>query len=124
MPQKVLVADDDRALQVLLNVLLTRAGFEVDFAHDGRDALAKLSEDGNRYAVFMLDLILPELSGIELLEYLERDKPAMLKRVIVLTSASRAMIDRVDTSRIHSLLRKPFDIHDVIRLTAACAGQT
>ncbi len=122
MPHKVLVADDDRALQVLLNVLLTRAGFEVDFAHDGREALAKMSDDNN-YAVIMLDLILPEVSGIDILKYLQRDHSKLLQRVIVLTSASRGIIDSVDTSGIHSLLRKPFDIQDVIRLTAACAGQ-
>ncbi len=123
MPLKVLVADDDRALQVLLNVLLTRAGYDVDFAGDGRQALAKIGDDNN-YAVIMLDLILPEISGIEVLERLHRDHPKLLPRVIVLTSASRGVIDRVDTTGIHSLLRKPFDIQDVIRLTADCAGQS
>ncbi len=124
MPPRVLVVDDDNALQVLLNVLLTRAGFDVDFAHNGRDGLDKLTGDGERYAVVMLDLILPEVSGIEILDRLRRQKPEVLPRVIVLTSASRGVIDQVDTSRVHSLLRKPFDIHDVIRLTTACAQQT
>ncbi len=122
MSLRVLVADDDRALQVLLNVLLTRAGFDVDFAHDGRQALAKVTDDN--YAVVMLDLILPEVSGIEILEHLRRVKPAVLPRVIVLTSASKGVIDRADTSGIHSLIRKPFDIQDVIRLAASCAHQT
>lgn len=121
MSQRVLVADNDHALQMLLNVLLVRAGFDVDFAHDGREALAKLNDD--HYSVIMLELILPEVSGIEILEHLKHDRPGTLRRVIVLTSASRGVLDRVDTSEIHSLIRKPFDIQDVIRLTAACAGQ-
>jgi DNA-binding response OmpR family regulator len=125
MASRVLVVDDDRALQLLLNVILTRAGFEVEFAGDGREALQKLRNgDGDGYAAVMLDLILPEVSGIDILANLQRDQPSLLKRVIILTSASRGVIDRVDASRVHSLIRKPFDIQDVIRLTVACAQQT
>ena len=124
MPLRVLVADGDRALQVLLNVLLSRAGFDVDFADDGKEALLKMNgNDSSGYAVVMLDLILPEVSGIEILNQLRDQKPEMLKKVIVLTGASRGVVDQVDTSAIHALLRKPFDIQDVIRLTAACAQQ-
>ena len=119
MAPRVLVADDDRALQVLLNVLLSRAGFDVDFADDGKQALTKIN--GDNYAVVMLDLILPEMSGIEILETLKRENPERLKKIIVLTGASRGVVDQVDKSEIHALLRKPFDIQDVIRLTAACA---
>ena len=95
MPPRVLVADDDRALQVLLNVLLSRAGFEVDFAHDGQEALTKMNGDGDGdghggdgYAVVMLDLIMPEVSGIEILDRLRKQNPEMLKRVIVLMASA------------------------------------
>jgi two-component system phosphate regulon response regulator PhoB len=128
MPPRVLVVENDQALQVLLSVLLSRAGFEVDFARGGKEALTKMTGNGNGdghppYAVVMLDLILPELSGIEILQRLQRDNPEVLQRVIVLTSASRGIVDQIDTSRIHALLHKPFDIQDVIRLTSACALQ-
>ncbi|HEX9406923.1 MAG TPA: response regulator [Thermoanaerobaculia bacterium] len=122
MAPRVLVADGDKALQVLLNVLLTRAGFDVDFAQDGNEALEKMR--GDSYAAVMLDLILPELSGVEILELIERDRPELLPKTIVVTGASRGIIDKVNTSRIHALLRKPFDIQDVIRLTTECALDT
>ena len=121
---KVLVVDDDRARQVLLNVLLTRAGFDCEFVSDGRQALKRLDGDGNgKYAVIMLDLILPEISGIEILQQLEQKHPGMLPRTIVLTSASEGVLGRVDPFRIHSVIRKPFDIQHVIQQTAACAYQ-
>ena len=122
MAARVLVADDDLALQVLLNVILSRAGFSVEFASDGREALQKI--DGDSYDVVMLDLILPEVSGIEILDRLQSEKPDRLHKVIVLTGASLGIIDKVDTSRIHALVRKPFDIGDVIRLTAECARKS
>jgi|SRR5205809_3400882 len=119
MSPRVLVADDDRALQILLNVILSRAGFDVDFANDGRVALAKAM--GDHYDAIMLDLVLPKMSGYEILHELAQTKPDSLKKVIVLTGASRGVVDQVDGSGVRAILRKPFDIQDVIRLTAECA---
>jgi CheY-like chemotaxis protein len=123
MARRILVADDDRALQTLLNVLFTRAGFECDFVSDGREAMEKLNGngDGQPYAVIMLDLILPEISGIEILERLRKDHPAMLPRTIVITGASAGVLARANTSSVHSIIRKPFDIEEVLKLTADCA---
>ena len=122
MAHRILVADDDRALQVLLNVILTRAGFEVDFATSGHDALQRAVAD--HYDAIMLDLIFPDLSGIEILNRLEQQRPGSLRKVIVLTGASRGVVDQVDPARIHALLRKPFDIQDVVRLTAECVHES
>ena len=121
MPPRVLVADDDRQLQSLLNILLTRAGFEVDFASSGREALKKTIAD--HYDAIMLDLILPDISGMEILDKLAQRKPEAMRRIIVITGASRGVIEQIDTSRIHALLRQPVDIHDVIRLTVQGVGE-
>jgi DNA-binding response OmpR family regulator len=123
MPPRILVVDDDRALQTLLSVLFTRAGFECDFVSDGNEAMEKLDGDGNGepYAVIMLDLILPGVSGMEILNHLEEKKPALLPRTIVLTGASSGVLKGIDTSRVHAVIRKPFDIQDVLNLTAECA---
>jgi DNA-binding response OmpR family regulator len=118
MPPRILVADDDQALQVLLNVILSRAGFTVDFASNGREALEKI--DADSYDAVMLDLILPQVSGLEILDHLKREKPDGLRKVIILTGASRGVIEKVNGFRVHALLRKPFDIEEVIRLTAEC----
>lgn len=119
MASRILVADDDRALQILLNVILSRAGFEVEFASNGRDALRKAA--GDSYDAIMLDLIFPDVSGVDLLDRLEQEKPGSLKKTIVLTGASRSVVDKIDPTRVHAVLKKPFDIQDVIRLTAECA---
>jgi DNA-binding response OmpR family regulator len=118
MPPRILVADDDQALQVLLNVILSRAGFTVDFASNGLEALEKINADS--YDAVMLDLILPQVSGLEILDHLQREKPDGLRKVIILTGASRGVIEKVNGFRVHALLRKPFDIEEVIRLTAEC----
>ncbi|MCU0708850.1 MAG: response regulator, partial [Pirellula sp.] len=64
MPKsKVLVVEDDRSLSEILVYNLEKAGYEVSFAHDGRDGLAqaqlKLPE------VVLLDVMLPVIDGVE-----------------------------------------------------------
>lgn len=119
MAPRILVVDDDQALQTLLNVLLTRAGFECDFVSDGESALQKIGS--LEYAVIILDLILPAMSGIEILAQLQATRPALLQRTIVMTGASAGILRNIDLARVHSVIRKPFDISDMVKLTTDCA---
>ncbi|HJT18183.1 MAG TPA: response regulator [Thermoanaerobaculia bacterium] len=121
MAPRILVADDDRQLQLLLKVLLTRAGFDVDFASSGNEALTKTRRDN--YDAVMLDLIFPDLNGMDILAALQKEKPHAMRKIIVITGAAHSIIEKIDTSRIHALLRKPFDIHEVIRLTVECVHE-
>jgi CheY-like chemotaxis protein len=115
----VLVVDDDPALQTLFTRLLTRKGFTVDIAADGRDAHEHLEH--HTYSCILLDLMMPEVNGFELLKILERDSPALLQKVIVMTGASQRAIEALDTSRVWGLIRKPFDIDDLITSALACS---
>src|SRR5439155_24969782 len=89
-----LVIDDDRALRGLFTTLLGRKGFTVDVAPDGRVAFDQLTRDN--YSVILLDLMMPEVNGFELLDRIQRDSPSLLKRVIVMTGAAQRQVDRVD----------------------------
>src|SRR6185369_1206990 len=101
-----LVVDDDPALQGLFLTLLARHGFAVDCAPNGRVAFDYLKR-GN-YSVILLDLMMPDVNGLELLDRLGRESPALLRRVVVMTGASQAFIDEIDMKRIWGLIRKPF----------------
>jgi len=115
----VLVVDDDQALRGLFMTLLSKSGFEVDTANDGRVAFDQIHR--HPYSVILLDLMMPEVNGFELLERLQRDSPALLSRVIVMTGASQRSIQKLDTTRIWGLIRKPFDIDNLVSSTLACA---
>src|ERR687887_133474 len=115
----VLVVDDDQALRGLFTTLLGRKGFNVDTASDGRVAYDQLNR--HNYSVILLDLMMPEVNGFELLDRLERDSPKLLERVIVMTGASQRAIEKLDTSKVWGLIRKPFDIDQLVSSTIACA---
>jgi len=115
----VLVVDDDQALRGLFTTLLSKNGFAVDTVADGRAAFDQIHR--NNYSVILLDLMMPEVSGFELLERLQRDSPSLLEKVIVMTGASQRAVKDLDTSRIWGLIRKPFDIDNLVSSTVACA---
>lgn len=115
----VLVIDDDKALRGLFTTLLTRKGFAVDTAHDGRVAYDQLQL--HTYSVILLDLMMPDVNGFELLEKLRRDSPTLLERIIVMTGASQRSIEALDTSNIWGLIRKPFDIDQLVSSAVACS---
>jgi CheY-like chemotaxis protein len=117
---RVLVVDDDAGVQGLFNTLLSRDGFSVDTATDGRQAFECLKRDS--YSVILLDLMMPEVNGFELLDRLERDSPNLLRRVIVMTGAAQRIVDKLDTGRVWGVIRKPFDIDDLLTSARACAN--
>ena len=117
--KRVLVVDDDAAIRQMFLTLLRRHGYVVDSAHDGRDGLDRLR--GNDYDVIILDLKMPITSGFELLDVVEAEKPDILQRIIVTTGVSSNDLRKLDSTRIFSLIRKPFDIHELLRKVGECS---
>lgn len=116
----VLVVDDDPGLQGLFLTLLGRDGFTVECAADGRIAFDYLRRAS--YSVILLDLMMPDVNGFELLLRIERESPALLPRVIVMTGAAQRILETLDISRVWGLIRKPFDIDELLRSVRACAA--
>ena len=118
----VLVVDDDQALRGFFTTLLSKNGFTVDTAADGKVAYDQLTH--HNYSVILVDLMMPDVNGFELLERMQRESPSLLDRVIVMTGASQRTIEKLDTSRVYGLIRKPFDIDQIVSSTIACAERT
>jgi CheY-like chemotaxis protein len=116
---QVLVIDDDPAIMQLFRALLGRAGFEIDTASDGTRAWHLIETNG--YQVIIMDLMMPHLSGFELLDRIAVQKPALLSRIIVATGASKRQLGSFDATRVHSLIRKPFDIDELMSAASQCA---
>jgi CheY-like chemotaxis protein len=67
---RVLVVDDDRDVQELLRDLFRRAGYDVDVAGNGADAIDALERSAAPAAI-LVDLMMPGIVGQELLEYVQ-----------------------------------------------------
>ncbi len=66
---KILIVEDEKAISNLLNVNLTAHGYCCFCAYDGKEAADLLEE--NTYDLVLLDIMLPEIDGYELLEYVK-----------------------------------------------------
>ena len=80
---KALVVEDDAATRTLLAELLESIDCDVDLAADGEEALPQLRS--RHYDVILLDIVLPKMSGIDVMESLRRDHPHILGCIIVVT---------------------------------------
>ena len=107
---RLLVVDDDRAIRKLLERIARRAGFEVDGAKDGIDALEML--DRADYDIALIDLMMPRLSGYELVQRIgTRERRPV---VIVATALTNGDVATVDDTLVRQVIRKPFDVHAVV----------
>ncbi|MBK5260469.1 MAG: response regulator [Thermoanaerobaculia bacterium] len=117
--KRILVADDDVHLRELVAARLRQRSLTVDEAASGTEAIALLRE--NKYTVVLLDLIMPDGDGFSVLEELAREEVRVAPVVLVLTGADRQTIARLDANRIHGVVRKPFDIDELVSLVVACS---
>lgn len=114
--KRILVVDDDDAIRTLLLTLLRRRGIDVDTAKNGAEALQKLGQC--TYAVMLLDLMMPVLSGWEVLAKLATFEPARRPIIIVLTAGSESRDFNSDL--VIGSIRKPFDVELLNDMVAGC----
>jgi len=81
---KVLIIEDDSFLSDLYKIQFEKSGYKVVQSYDGLDGLSKISIETP--SVVVLDLILPELSGLEVLERLKKDPKFARIPVVVLSN--------------------------------------
>ncbi len=114
--RRVLIVDDDVAIRVLLDRVLSRASYEVEAVRDGVEAIDRLSK--NRYCAIVLDLMMPRLDGIGVVKYPTEHDPETLKNVIVLTAFGATALPKV-CPPVERFLEKPFDVETLMREVSA-----
>jgi DNA-binding response OmpR family regulator len=116
----VLCADDDADILALLAIRLERAGFRVAQAVDGEQALSlarELSPD-----VLVLDVMMPRLSGTEVLRALRADEStAGLPIVLLSARAQEADVERGLDAGADAYLAKPFQAPELIEVVGRLA---
>ncbi len=119
MKKRILVVDDDRDMQALLQDLLESEAYEVDTAHDGLLALEKLVHRRERYEVILLDLTMPRMNGLQLIQVLRQQEEACLRNIIVVSGNQDAM-QQATWLGIRFYLAKPFDLETLLDLVSTC----
>jgi len=108
----VLVADDDEDILLLVTTRLKRDGFEIVQASNGDEALAVARE--RRPALAVLDIGMPGLDGVEVLEQIRADDDLRAMKVLLLTAkAQESDVRRGFAAGADAYVKKPFSPADL-----------
>lgn len=115
--QRILLVEDEEKLCRMLELELQYEGYEVDKAHDGRTGLEKAQAGG--YQLLLLDIMLPGLSGMEILRRLRKGGD---QTPVIMLTARDAVTDKVAglDAGANDYITKPFAIEELLaRIRAA-----
>jgi putative two-component system response regulator len=112
-PATVLIADDEPAARRLLRRILEQAGYRVIEAATGREALEVAKSD--RPDIFILDITMPDVDGVEICREIKTDPATHLTPVIHITGlTTREQRIRALTAGSDDFVGKPFDIEEML----------
>jgi CheY-like chemotaxis protein len=118
--RRVLLCEDDDGIRELLLDALQGEGYAVDVARNGREAVAHLQRGNDRYLV-LLDLLMPEISGHEILERMNIDPQLRGEHVVVVVSATGFAQHQmgqgvIENHFIRGFVKKPFELDDLLAM--------
>jgi DNA-binding response OmpR family regulator len=121
-PRRILVADDEPHIGRIIKMKLEGGPFEVTLAFDGREASDALVAPGARFDLVVLDLMMPEMSGLDVLRKLREELHSAVP-AIILTAAGQDEQERaaIDTGA-NAFVTKPFSPKKLYALVARLTG--
>ncbi|HEY0142213.1 MAG TPA: response regulator [Thermoanaerobaculia bacterium] len=105
---RALIVEDDPAIRKLVEKLLSRKQMDVEVAPDGRTAIQKLRDE--KFSVVVLDLMVPEVNGFEVIEFLKRENIQI--PVAVVSAVSQQALTQLDLDIVKLVISKPFDVDE------------
>jgi CheY-like chemotaxis protein len=116
---RVLIAEDDDVLRKLLAAIAVRCGCSVESAADGWDAVESLKS--GTFDVVILDLMMPRMSGYEVIPHLRGLNPR--PAVLVLTAMAGDRYLQLDSDVVTAIMHKPFDTDFFQDMLTTLAGR-
>lgn len=112
--RKVLIVDDEPYILRALMYLLHREGYDVEIAADGAEGLARAQTA--RPTVVFLDMMMPRLNGLQVVEQMRQD-PALADTYVIMLTARGQTVDRDAglAAGANEYLTKPFSPRDLVQ---------
>lgn len=119
--KRILIADDETSIRLLVrSTLEDEALYEIHEATDGAEALSHIRD--HHPDIVVLDLMMPRVSGLDVLDELKKNPPARRPVVIVLTAKVNEE-QRALAAGANEFLRKPFSPLQLMEIVEKALGQ-
>ena len=118
----VLIVDDSQTIRHEIAVGLKQAGFEVSEAGDGITGLQRTTEQV--FSMIILDVNMPRMNGLEMLDRLKADpNTADIPVVLLTTEAERTLVERARKAGAKGWLIKPVPLEHIVSTVVALTGK-
>lgn len=106
---RILVVEDEKPISNYIRISLKQAGYQSDCVYDGMEAVEKLEQE--RYDLILLDVMLPQIDGFELMDYI-----TPLDIPVIFLTAKNSVQDRVKGLRMgaEDYIVKPFEVIELL----------
>jgi CheY-like chemotaxis protein len=110
MAWRVLVADDDLEICMLIKTILSKGPYEVTLCNDAESALVYIQQ-GKPVDILVSDFMLPGMSGIELITRVRQNAATMRIPIVMISGHNNyAMSERAKAAGANAFLNKPFSL--------------
>ena len=111
---KALIVDDNKDISELLSIFLKSKGYDTVTINESRTALGHIKEE--KYDVTILDISMPDISGIDIIRRLEKLDLLKEKKIIILSAvafSSRQVNNLMKKEGIYGCLKKPVRLNEL-----------
>lgn len=125
MAKHILVVDDEMSFRFASRLAFRQVGFDVSEAVDGYEALKLIVsslDSGNPYDMLLLDIQMPNMTGIELYNAL-KELGISIPVIFISGYADGAMIEDIEKRINGKLLQKPFESQQLVRLAESLLNE-
>ncbi|MGE5446694.1 MAG: sigma-54-dependent transcriptional regulator [Ignavibacteriales bacterium] len=110
MKKKILVVDDEESIRWVLGTYLEKAGYSIDYGENGSGALEKANSE--KFSLIILDIKMPDLGGLEVLEKLRTNG---IDIPVIIITAQNTVKNAIEAMKrgAYDYIAKPFDLEEV-----------
>ena len=104
---KVLVAEDMALNQLLIKLIVSDFGFEIDIAENGRIAIEKMKEKS--YDIILMDLQMPDMNGFDATEYIRKQLKSDIPIIALTADVTSIDVEKSKAAGMNDYISKPID---------------
>ena len=119
---KILIIDDNTNLTTMYSKMLQISGYQSVVANDGKKGLTLIKQD--KFDAVILDLAMPNFSGYEVIDELEKDKSIKNQKIIVVTATDikQEKMDDLLKQGVKVIVKKPIQVDSLIEVVKNTIG--